>query len=63
MVNITCRIAEQNNNSNNFSSNILYQINKIDPDKVNQLEVEVTNDLIKQSLKEVENEIVLKKLK
>jgi len=63
LVNITCRIAEQNNNSNNFSSNILYQINKIDPDKVNQLEVEVTNDLIKQSLKEVENEIVLKKAK
>ena len=63
LVNITCRIAEQNNNSNNFSSNILYQINKIDPDKVNQLEVEVTNDLIKQSLKEVENEIVLKKVK
>src|SRR6056300_711187 len=54
LVNITCRIAEQNNNSNNFSSNILYQINEIDPDKVNQLEVEVTNDLIKQSLKEVE---------
>lgn len=63
LVNITCRIAEQNDNSNNFSSNILYQINKIDPDKVNQLEVEVTNDLIKQSLKEVENEIVLKKAK
>lgn len=63
LVNITCRIAEQNNNSNNFSSNILYQINKIDPDKVNQLEVEVINNLIKQSLKEVENEIVLKKAK
>ena len=63
LVNITSRIAELNNNSNNFSSNILYQINKIDPDKVNQLEVEVTNDLIKQSLKEVENEIVLKKAK
>ena len=63
LVNITSRIAEQNNNSNNFSSNILYQINKIDPKKLNQLKIEVTNDLIKQSLKEVENEIVIKKAK
>ena len=63
IVTLTCQISEQNNNSNNFSSNILYQLNKIDSEKVNQLNPEVTNELIKQSFKEVENEIVLKKIK
>ena len=53
----------ENNNSKNLSSNILYNISKLNSKKIDELSDDISNELIKQSLNELENDIVIKKTK
>ena len=53
----------ENNNSKNLSSNILYNLSKLNSKKIDELSDDISNELIKQSLNELENDIVIKKTK
>ena len=55
--------ASENNNSKNLSSNILYNISKLNSKKIDELSDDILNQLIKQSLNELENDIIIKKTK
>ena len=57
------KTSSENNNSKNLSSNILYNINKLNSKKIDELSDDISNELIKQSLNELENDIVIKKTK
>lgn len=55
--------SSENNNSKNLSSNILYNLSKLNSKKIDELSDDISNELIKQSLYELENDIVIKKTK
>jgi len=55
--------SSENNNSKNISSNILYNLSKLNSKKIDELSDDISNELIKQSLYELENDIVIKKTK
>ena len=57
------KTSSENNNSKNLSSNILYNISKLNSKKIDELSDDISNELIKQSLNELENDIVIKKTK
>ena len=57
------KTSSENNNSKNLSSNILYNISKLNSKKIDELSDDISNEFIKQSLNELENDIVIKKTK
>ena len=57
------KTSSENNNSKNLSSNILYYFSKLNSKKIDELSDDILNEFIKQSLNELENDIVIKKTK
>ena len=57
------KTSSENNNSKNLSSNILYNISKLNSKKIDELSDDISNEFIKQSLNELENDIFIKKTK
>jgi len=57
------KTSSENNNSKNLSSNILYNISKLNSKKIDELSDDISNEFIKQSLNELENDILIKKTK
>ena len=63
LISVVNQTASENNNSKNLSSNILYNISKLNSKKIDELSDDILNQLIKQSLNELENDIIIKKTK
>ena len=63
LLSIISSISSKNNNSKNLASNVLYNLNKNSINKFDLLSSDFKNELIRQSLKELTNDIILNKPK